>query len=153
YRNVNPTGEFLDNVIWAKGKHLIKAGAGVLVRGSEGYLTAGLAPEYLFANVLDFALGRPGNPLLPTFVSVAVNRATLAAMQASDYDRSWRYQQYYGFIQDTYKITSRFTANYGLRYDWYGAPVNTGTVKDGLVKLGPGSTLAQQLTGATVTAP
>lgn len=147
YRNVNPTGEFLDNVIWAHAKHLVKAGAGVLLRGSDGYLTAGLASEYLFSNVLYFALG------MPDYFSPALNRTTLQPIEASDYNRSWRYQQYYGFIQDTYKITSRFTANYGLRYDWYGAPVNTGPVKDSLVELGPGSTLAQQLTGATLAMP
>ena len=35
----------------------------------------------------------------------------------------------------------------------YGAPQNTGFAKDTLVALGPGSTLAQQLTGATLTTP
>lgn len=147
YRNVNPTGEFLDNVIWAHDRHLVKAGGGALLRGSSGYLTAGFASEYLFSNILYFALG------MPDYFSPALNRTTLQPLQASDFNRSWQYQQYYGFIQDTYKITSRFTANYGLRYDWYGAPANTGAVKDTLVQLGPGSTLAQQLTASNLVTP
>jgi hypothetical protein len=144
YRNVNATGEFLDNVTWAHDKHLVKAGAGVLLRGSDGYLTAGQAGEYVFTNVVYFALG------MPQYVSAALSRAALPQLQTPDYNRSYRYQQYYGFVQDTYKITSRLTANYGLRYDLYGAPSNTGQAKDSLVQLGPGSTLAQQLTGASL---
>jgi hypothetical protein len=144
YRNVNTTGEFLDNVIWAHDKHLVKAGAGVLMRGSDGYLTAGQSGEYVFSNVVYFALG------MPEYVSAALNRAALPNIQTPDYNRTYKYQQYYGFVQDTYKITSRLTANYGLRYDWYGSPSNTGTAKDALVELGPGSTLAQQLMGANL---
>lgn len=146
YRNVNPTGELLDNVIWAHGRHLVKAGGGVLLRASDGYLTAGQAGEYEFGNVAYFALG------MPEFVSAGLNRASLPNVVTPDYNRSYRYQQYYGFAQDTYKITSRLTANYGLRYDLYGAPSNTGNAKDTLVALGPGATLAQQLTGATLAA-
>ncbi len=144
YRNVNSTGEFLDNVTWAHDKHLVKAGAGVLLRGSDGYLTAGQSGEYVFTNVVYFALG------MPQYVSAALNRAALPQLQTPDSNRSYRYQQYYGFVQDTYKITSRLTANYGLRYDLYGAPSNTGQNKDSLVQLGSGSTLAQQLTGASL---
>ena len=144
YRNVNPTGELLDNVIWAQARHLVKAGAGVLWRGSDGYLTAGQSGEYVFSNVAFFALG------MPQYVSAALNRAALPQIQTPDYNRSYRYQQYYGFVQDTYKITSRFTTNYGLRYGLYGAPSNTGMAKDTLVELGSGSSLSQQLAGASL---
>jgi Carboxypeptidase regulatory-like domain/TonB-dependent Receptor Plug Domain len=147
YKNINGTTELLDNVIWARDRHLIKAGGGVLLRSSEGFLTAGQTGEYLFNNVIDFALDSP------SFVAAAVNRAALPNVQAPDYNRTYSYQQYFGFIQDTYKITTRLTANYGLRYDLYGAPENTGLTKDTLVTLGPGSTLAEQLVGATLTTP
>jgi hypothetical protein len=59
YKNVNSTGEFLDNLIWARGKHLMTAGTGLLLRSSIGYLTAGQDGQYLFNNVLSFALDSP----------------------------------------------------------------------------------------------
>ncbi len=145
YRNINGTWEFLDNVTWARGRHLLKFGADALVRTSAGYLTAGQSGEYLFSNVIFFALDSP------SYVSAAVNRMTLPSVQAPEYNRSYGYRQYSGFAQDTYKITSRFTANYGLRYEYYGAPQNTGSAKDVLVTLGAGATLAQQLPGAALT--
>lgn len=147
YRNVNPTGEFLDNVIWARGRHLVKAGAGLLLRGSSGYLTAGQAGEYIFQNVAFFALD------MPSFVSAAVNRTALPNVEAPNYNSSYAYRQTYAFLQDTYRISSRLTVDYGLRYEWYGAPRNTGSQPDALVALGPGATLAQQLAGASLATP
>ncbi len=43
--------------------------------------------------------------------------------------------------------------NYGVRYEFYGGPENTGAAKDALVQLGSGSTLAQQLVGASLVSP
>ncbi|HEY1756513.1 MAG TPA: TonB-dependent receptor [Bryobacteraceae bacterium] len=147
YKNVNGTTEILDNVIWARDRHLIKAGGGLLLRSSEGFLTAGQSGEYLFNTVINFALDGA------SFVSAGLNRAALPNVQAPDYNRTYNYQQYFGFIQDTYRVATRFTVNYGLRYDLYGSPENTSLAKDTAVSLGPGSNLAQQLVGATLTTP
>jgi hypothetical protein len=40
-----------------------------------------------------------------------------------------------------------------VRYEFYGGAQNTGPAKDELIQLGPGSTLAQQLVGATLALP
>lgn len=40
YKNANRTTELLDNVIWTRGPHQITVGAGVLIRSSDGFLTA-----------------------------------------------------------------------------------------------------------------
>ncbi len=40
-KNVNKSWELLDNVIWSRGRHLVTAGAGLLLRSSDGYLTIG----------------------------------------------------------------------------------------------------------------
>ncbi len=147
YKNVNRSGELVDNVIWSRQRHQVTAGAGLLVRGSDGYLTAGQDGQYQFTNVITFALDQP------SFFRAAIERATLPAIQQPDPNRSYRYQQYFGFVEDTYKITSRLTVNYGLRYEVFGGPSNTGLAKDTLVTLGPGSTLAQQLAAATLQTP
>ncbi|MEI9814612.1 MAG: hypothetical protein WDO18_19090 [Acidobacteriota bacterium] len=70
-----------------------------------------------------------------------------------NYDREYRYQQYFGFVQDTVRLTPRLTANFGLRYESFGAPQNVGDVKDTLVQLGSGATLADRLTTASLVTP
>jgi hypothetical protein len=144
YKNRNASWEMLDNVIWSGGRHQITAGAGLLLRGSEGFLTAGADGQYLFNNVLTFAFDEP------SFFRAAIDRAALPNLQAPNSNRDYQYQQYFGFVEDSFKVTSRLNVNYGLRYELFGAPSNVGAVKDLLVSLGPGSTLAQQLTGATL---
>ena len=147
YRNVNNSWEFLDNVIWSRGRHLVTAGAGLLLRSSDGFLTAGRDGQYLFQTLLTFAQDRP------QYLRAAVDRTALPTIQQPSFDRTFDYRQYFLFAQDTYKVTPRLTANYGLRYEYYGGPQNTGSAKDALVQLGSGSTLAQQIASATLVKP
>ena len=44
----------------------------------------------------------------------------------------------YFFAQDSFRVSSRLTLNYGVRYDNFGGPENTGATKDALLQLGPG---------------
>jgi len=147
YKNVNDSWEVLDNLIWTRGQHLVTVGGGLLWRNSNGYLTAGQDGQYLFGNVLSFALGEP------SFLEAAVDRTALPSIQQPDSNRTYQYGQDFLFAQDTFKITQRLTVNYGVRYEFYGGPENTGTAKDSQVQLGPGSTLAQQLVGASLVQP
>jgi hypothetical protein len=147
YKNVNDSWEVLDNLIWTRGQHLVTVGGGLLWRNSNGYLTAGQDGQYLFGNVLEFALGEP------SFLEAAIDRTALPSIQQPDSNRTYRYGQDFLFAQDTFKITQRLTVNYGVRYEFYGGPENTGAAKDSLVQLGPGSTLAQQLVGASLVQP
>lgn len=118
------------------------------MRGSNGYLTAGRDGAYLFQNVVVFALDQP------FIFTSAVQRDRLPALQIPpSYDRSFRYRQFFGFAQDTWKLTPHLTINFGLRYELFGSPSNTGSVKDSLVQLGPGSNLPAQLAGATLPVP
>jgi hypothetical protein len=147
YKNVNNSWEALDNVIWTHGQHLITVGGGVLLRSSSGYLTAGADGQYLFPNILQFANGNA------SYFEAAINRTALPTIQQPSYNRTYKYGQDYLFAQDTYKLTSRLTVNYGVRYEFYGGPQNTGPVKDALVQLGSGVGLAQELVGASLVEP
>ncbi|HLG95061.1 MAG TPA: carboxypeptidase regulatory-like domain-containing protein [Bryobacteraceae bacterium] len=153
YKNANKSWELLDNVIWSRGQHLVTAGAGLLLRSSDGYLTAGQDGEYIFPSIVSFALGQPLGPQQPVYFAAPINRATLPNLLLPDFNRSYAYTQYFLFAQDTYKLTPRLTVNYGARYEFYGGPKNVGATKDQLVQLGSGSTLAQQLVGARLAQP
>ena len=50
-------------------------------------------------------------------------------------------------------MTPRLTLNYGMRYERFGAPQNTGAAKDVLVKLGTGSDFTPRLASATLSRP
>jgi hypothetical protein len=147
YKNVNSSQELLDNLIWTRGRHLVTAGFGVLFRGSDGYLTAGRDAEYTYDSLVQFAQDRPS-----TF-RVALQRTALPAFIQPDSNRSYSYRQYFAFVQDTFRVSRRLTINYGLRYELFGAPSNTGAVKDTVLQLGSGATLAQQLVGSSLSLP
>jgi hypothetical protein len=148
YQNVSNTWEVLDNLIRAHGRHVSTFGGGALFRSSSGYLTAGEDGQYLFSNIAFFALDRPA------FFSAAVAQsATAQAPQTPSYNRDYHYKQFFLFAQDSFKVSSRLTLNYGVRYENYGAPSNVGATKDDLVKLGPGTNFAQRLASATLTFP
>lgn len=148
YKNLSNTWEVLDNVIRAHGRHVSTFGGGVLFRNTSGYLTAGQDGQYYFSNIVFFAIDSP------QYFSAAVAQQPAASSPIiPSYNRDYRYQQFFFFAQDSFKLTSRLTLNYGLRYENYGAPTNVGATKDDLVQLGSGSSFAQRLANATLTFP
>ncbi len=144
YKNVGKNVELLDNLTWTRGAHRIAIGGGTLLRNLSGYLTAGRDGLYRFPGITNFILDRP------TQFRAAIQRGSATQPQ---YDREYRYQQYSAFAQDTVRLTRRLTANIGLRYEAFGAPSNVGPVKDSLVELGAGATLAARLTAAKLVTP
>jgi hypothetical protein len=147
YKNVNNSWEALDNVIWTHGQHLITVGGGALLRSSSGYLTAGADGQYFFPTILEFGDGEP------SYLQASIDRMALPTIQQPNFNRTYKYGQDYLFAQDTYKLTRRLTVNYGVRYEFYGGPQNTGPDKDALVQLGSGVGLAQELVGASLVEP
>src|SRR5262249_17006886 len=95
--------------------------------------------ESRFDTLFDIILNRPS-----TF-RAALSRQALPTLQLPNFDREYRYNQYFLFAQDTFKASSRLALNYGIRYEQYGAPRNTGAVKDATLQLGDGSNFGQRL--------
>jgi hypothetical protein len=147
YENRNGTWQFLDNVIRSRGRHLITVGGGLLLRSSNGIFAPGRDGEYFFSSLTTLAQDRP------SLFEAAVDRAALPITRAPDTQREYRYRQYFFFLQDTFKVTRRVTLNYGLRYENYGSPENTGAVKDAVIQLGQGTGFPQELATAKFVFP
>jgi hypothetical protein len=132
YQNRSRSLEVSGNLLWARGRHLLKFGGGFLLRRVEGRLTAGRDALYVFGDILDFSLDAP------SFFSVSLARPSLPEFRLPEYPRQYRYRQFHFFAQDTLRLAGRLTLNYGLRYETFGAPANTGPVKDAVVEPGAG---------------
>ena len=148
YRNHNRTPEAIYSAVWTRNRHIISAGAGVLFRLNDGYLTAGRDGEYIFANAFSFSLDQPQS------FYAGINRLSSTPVQP-DYNRNYSYTQNYFFVQDSFRVSARLTLNYGFRYERYGAPQNTGSAaaKDTLVVLGQGYDFNSRIAAATLQMP
>jgi len=143
--NGNQSYQFDDHLSISKGSHFLTIGASIMHRsftfdeawqprgtfGFDGRITSGGAPtttrEHPFAA---FLLGLTTNATLsPTAFS---NRM------------SHIWQAYY--LQDDWKVTRNLTLNLGMRYEFYGQPLERGKVTDyELNGPTPGFTLSRQI--------
>ncbi|MDP8982452.1 MAG: carboxypeptidase regulatory-like domain-containing protein [Acidobacteriota bacterium] len=146
YRNLGRNWEFVDNWMWITGRHALKFGGGLLQRDIN--LRIAVYPQgYLqFASLADFVAGQPA------ILQAQVDRAYNSLAPVSP-DRAYRYRQFYGFAQDSFHAGARLTLDYGFRYEWFGAPTNTGAAKDLLIQLGHGPDIRSSLMSATQILP
>ena len=125
YSNPNTGIEVNQNLIWTQGRHVAKFGGGFLLRRSAPVLTAGRDGYYPFEGLFGFWLDEP----LSTFIPL--DRELLPRYLLPNYDRKYRQNQFFFFAQDTFRVSQRFTLNFGARYESFGAPRNVGAEKDG----------------------
>lgn len=146
YRNQNHTTEAIYSTVWTRNRHIVTAGGGVIFRLNSGDLTAGADGEYAFPSVVNFALGDPSSLYL------TINRLSTTPTLPS-FDRNYYYPQMYFFAQDSFRVSSRLTLNFGIRYDNFGSPENTGAQKDALLQLGAGGDFNSRLASAQLVQP
>ncbi len=146
YRNHNRSFESIYSGVWTRNRHVLTAGAGLLFRFNSGYFTVGRDSEYIFDSAVAFAFDEPSQ------FRTGIDRLSAAPVQP-DFNRSYRYTQSYFFAQDSFRLTPRLTLNYGLRYERFGSPANTGSTKDALVVLGTGTDFTSRLASATLSVP
>jgi len=139
YRNHGRNIELADSISRITGRHAMKFGGGVLTRTTTGYATAGQDGYFGFASAAAFAQNQPIE------FYVARLREDPTSNTTPDYNREYRQTEFFAFAQDSFKVTPRLAVNVGIRYENFGAPNNVGSVKDGQLQLGSGSTLEQRL--------
>jgi len=146
FRDRDATYELLDNLSYARGAHLFRFGGGWLHRDIRSALSNGLQGSYVFLNLQKFAAGIPLDLVLS-------DGSSTDPSVVPDPNREYTYDQASFFAQDSYQISRRLTLNYGIRYEFFGSPSNTGNVKDSLIQLGPGNSFVDRLAAATFVTP
>jgi Carboxypeptidase regulatory-like domain/TonB-dependent Receptor Plug Domain len=150
FQNHGKSGELNASLITTAGKHVLKMGGGWVGRWINGAITEpGSTLKYHFANLAAFAGDQPKSMDLATTRVAAATNQYMEPQQA----RTYRYNQWFLFAQDSVRVTSRLLVHLGVRYDSFGSPINIGTAKDWLIHLGPGDNFPQRLTTATMPQP
>jgi hypothetical protein len=102
---------FSDNVTLIRGKHTFKFGAG-FQKNNDTQL-ADVYTQFTFASLADYTAAKNGtNTKSYSSVTASIGRPG-AGYQTVFFDL---------FAQDTWQISSKLVANYGVRYDQYRAP-------------------------------
>jgi hypothetical protein len=141
YRNHTRNLESIGSIMLTKSRHALKLGGGLLERRIDGYHTTAREAQVPFTAATDLAADQPFS------ITLTVPRAGLTGISPS-HDRNYAYRQWFGYFQGSWRAASRLNFNYGVRYENFGAPVNTGGVKDTLIALGRGNSLQERLASA-----
>ena len=118
---------------WVRNNHTLKFGGEWRIDGNPQYSYA--QPGWHVAGAFGFTASSTTNPALEdvaltrgsagfSYASFLLGRSQSFGIGAPVAYRFGR-QQYAGFLQDTWKLTRKFTLDYGIRYDWGGYPRET----------------------------
>ena len=142
YSHRNSNAELAGSLFWARGRHLLKFGGGILPRRLSARIGFG-GGQVLFDSFLEFVGDQPYALTIP------LQRRSLPVLsELARLDRDYRYTQAHGFLQDTIKVTPRLVVNLGARYESFGSPTSDGAGVDAVLRLGEGANFAERLQGA-----
>jgi outer membrane receptor protein involved in Fe transport len=107
YTNVSTYQPTLTFAI-TKGAHTTKIGADTIVNKIGNYFPGNFSGSYIFTSFADFASNQPSQ-----FTQAFPGPGTTGATSHPNVN------EYAFFVEDSWRVTSNFTLNYGLRYDLF----------------------------------
>jgi Carboxypeptidase regulatory-like domain len=155
---------------WTKGNHSMQYGVQLIyIQDNEAYGAFAQATEQLSStsiggiqnmvtgNLANFqaavnpngALPCVRNPYTGVLTQTAGCSVTLPAT-APSFARSDRFHDWAVYAQDSFKVTPRFTFNYGVRYEYYGVQHNNNQSLDSNYYYGSGNNYFQQIRNGQV---
>jgi Carboxypeptidase regulatory-like domain/TonB dependent receptor/TonB-dependent Receptor Plug Domain len=161
--------QFYNDISWTKGKHQLKFGGQFIqIRDNRTFgayenavellgtnLNSGLA-NLISGNIYQFEgavypQGKypcPNNAQGVAQVSAACT-LTLPVSEPS-FERNYRYNDFAFYGQDSWKVARRFTANLGLRWEYYGVQHDANPALDSNFVMGSGPTIFDQIRNGSV---
>jgi len=133
--------EFGDSTIAVQGRHVITMGGSFYFRfsrTSSAYFQSG---TYQFRDLQSFAQDRASS------FSVSLGRDSVSAggpFSQPQPSREYNRKQFYGFVQDSYRVSPRLGFDFGLRYDSFGTDNNKGA-QDTYINLDRGTSVRDGL--------
>lgn len=146
YQNRWSSNQISEAVSWMHGRQTLKIGGNLLQRRIGGYLGLGQDGRLSFNSLNDFLHDAPFEILL------GIDRLAYAqgTIQSPAFNQQYSNLQLSFFAQDSVRMTQRLSVNFGVRYDAFGAPSNSGRNAVDLVRFGVGSDIEARIAGATV---
>jgi len=166
-----------DDFSWTKGKHNMKFGGLYtylqlnVAYGAYAQAVEQLGPTFQDSmNDLVNVANNPGGSQLSAFaarvnpngvlpcpydiygnlVTTGYNCAVTPPLSSAAYGRSYRYNDWAIYAQDSFRLTSKLTLNYGLRLEHYGVQHNNKSNLDSNFYFGSGSSLEEQVRNGQV---
>jgi outer membrane receptor protein involved in Fe transport len=163
-----------EDLSWAKGKHNMRYGGQfTYIQLNRGFGAYAQANEQLGSslpkgldNLADGILTnfqKAVDPAgkLPCFAAayfgaatpprIATPACTLTfPLNEPAFNRSYRYNDWAIYAEDSWRVTPRLTFNYGLRYEHYGVQHNNNPNLDSNLYYGPGANIFQQINTAQI---
>ncbi len=173
YGGPQNTVQLQHDVTWTKGKHSMQfGGQWTYIQMNIAYGAYAQAVEYLGTGLQTGLQGmmtgglqyyeaavNPGGKLpcpVDAYGNATVTPSCEVTPPASSpgFARSYRYKDWAAYGQDSFRVTPRFTFNYGIRYEHYGVQHNDNQSLDSNLYYGPGQTIFEQIaTGQVQIAP
>jgi hypothetical protein len=119
---VTNTFVWQDTLAWIRGRHSVRAGLEFKrdeVDEEQPFSIDGLL---IIATFDDFLLGESAGQNNSPF---GLSNVTISNSGGGLFRRNERYTDFAGFAQDDIRLTQRLTINAGLRYEIFGAPIET----------------------------
>ena len=135
------TYEWRNSTSLQAGRHLIRFGGEFRQIFKGLSIAPPTAGTFNFNNLADFASDRPFRQTL------TVNPQT---GQPTNFPRYFRIREYGLFVQDDWRVTPKLSANFGLRYNYFGDPRERNGVLSSIV-FGPGNSYQERLASAAIT--
>jgi trimeric autotransporter adhesin len=118
----NQTLRFADDISYTRSKHTVRFGAEVRRRQLNPYTDLTSRGVFQFTGLMTGQLNASGNPV-PAFpgsgladLLLGLPQQTTVQFGAANYGRQWQFNTY---AQDDFRVSPRFSINYGVRYERY----------------------------------